>query len=166
MRTNNTSSTKITPHTLILYCSALPASITTNLIANSILESNNLKLTQLRKLRNLRRNRLSVLAIRLLENLRMLLVPESQVRDEVVIEGIGAVGERDGLEALGICLGAAHVLARVGHGSTCADLLAEERHVGFVGGLEVGRREGREAGDEGGDGVAHGDCLGDMKFED
>jgi hypothetical protein len=96
----------------------------------------------------------------------MLLVPKSQVRDEIVVESIGAVGERDGLEALGVCLGAAHVLARVGHGSTGADFLAEERHVGFVGGLEVGGREGREAGDEGGDGVAHGDCLRDMKFGD
>lgn len=134
----------------------LPAHILFHLINNSILKCNHLELRQLGKFSNLRSDRLLVGAIRLLEDLRMLLVPESQVRYKIVVECLRAIGESNGPETLGVGLGAAHVLTSEGLGGTGgADSLAQVGDVRLVGGLELRWREGWEAVDEGGDSVRH-----------
>jgi hypothetical protein len=136
-----------------------------HLVADSILECNNLKLTQLGELSDLCANGLLVLPIRLLEDLRMVFIPERQVGDEVVVKLLRAVGERDRLQASGIGLGATNILASESFWRACAaDDVTKERYVRLVGGLEVGGRESGLAGNEGCDGVRHGD--GWLKMED
>jgi hypothetical protein len=89
-----------------------------SLITNGIMEGDDLELTQLRELSDLLANCQLVFSIRLLEDLRVLLIPECHVCNEIVVENLLAVGERDGLEAFGVGFGAANVLAGEGLGST------------------------------------------------
>lgn len=88
------------------------------LIANGVLKSDDLELAQLRELSDLCANRLLILSISLLKDLRMLLISECHVCNEIVVEDFLAVGERDGLEASRVGFSAANVLAGESFGST------------------------------------------------
>jgi hypothetical protein len=121
-----------------------------------ILESKHPERIQACKLGNLGSNHLLSGIVLLLENTRMLLVAELEERDKIVAERFLRAGVRDGLQTLGVSLGAADVVAGdLGGLGVVADCGAEEGEVGIVGGLEVDGGEGRLAGDEGGDGERH-----------
>jgi hypothetical protein len=90
----------------------------------------------------------------------MLLIPEGQVRNQILVESLGAVGEGNDVEAIGVSLRAVDVLASEGLGRIgSADGLAQEGNVRLLSGLEFSERQGREAVGEGGDGVRHFDGL-------
>lgn len=127
-----------------------------HLVADSVVESDNLELAQFGELGDLRADGLLVFSVRLLEDLRMLLIPEGQVGNKIVVKLLWAVGEGDRLQTSGIGFGATNILAGESFWRPCtADSVAKERYVRLVSSLEVGGRQGGLAGDEGCDGVRH-----------
>jgi hypothetical protein len=112
------------------------------LVDNRLLESNNAELVQLSKLGNVGANLLLRLSVLLLELAGLGLVGEAEVGDEVVAEGLLGAGEGERLQALGVRLGAADVVADEGVGVGLAGDFLEERDVsGLVGVLELGGSE-------------------------
>jgi hypothetical protein len=138
---------------------SLPYPYTTPTLLHNerILESQDPELIQCRKLGDLGPNHLLGGIVLFLENTRMLLVAELEKRNQIVPKRLLGARVRDGLQALGVRLGSAHVVACDAGGlGGVADGGVEEGEVRVVGGLEGRGGEGGLAGDEGADGERHG----------